>query len=495
MKRFMVVIIVICTLYLLTVNLLADEQQDKFQAPESEDFSSLTWSEAFDKLHTKFSREYGFMDWKKIDWPALYNQFKPRINQSQESNDFTAYYLTLREYVHSIPDGHVHMNSLSEIDNRYIGGGFGFSIVKLTDGKIVVIWIDESSEAYTQRMRTGAELVEWNGCPVQAVLNEVSTIFYNNSATDEDSMNQRVRYLTRAPIGTKLSLSFKNLNDEKIIKAKLVAYDDHGESLKKTYPATMVSDGLRELILGVENPQNPPESMVEKKMLDGNIGYLKIWGLLDADLTDSGEIVSTLGLFKVAIEEFNQKKVKGLIIDIRNNVGGLDSMVADMLASFYTEKTFYEYQSCYNVLSGSWEIRPDETREVNPADPGLYIEPDEPFFGGPIVVIINSKCISSGEGLAMGITNLPNGEALGFYGTNGSFGLVGSGAQMPGGIEIRWPYGQSLDKDRQVQIDSRGGIGGVVPSIRIPMTLENALRIAQGEDVELEQAIEFIKNL
>ena len=234
------------------------------------------------------------------------------------------------------------MNSLSEIDNRYIGGGFGFSIVKLTNGKIVVIWIDESSEAYTQRMRTGAELVEWNGCPVQAVLNEVSTIFYNNSATDEDSMNQRVRYLTRAPIGTKLSLSFKNLNDEKIIKATLVAYDDHGESLKKTYPATMVSDGLRELILGVENPQNPPESMVEKKILDGNIGYLKIWGLLDADLTDSGEIVSTLGLFKVAIEEFNQKKVKGLIIDIRNNVGGLDSMVADMLASFYTEKTFYE---------------------------------------------------------------------------------------------------------------------------------------------------------
>ena len=53
----MVVMIVICTLYLLTVNLLADEQQDNFQAPESEDFSSLIWSEAFDKLQAKFSRE------------------------------------------------------------------------------------------------------------------------------------------------------------------------------------------------------------------------------------------------------------------------------------------------------------------------------------------------------------------------------------------------------------------------------------------------------
>ena len=45
--------------------------------------------------------------------------------------------------------------------------------------------------------------------------------------------------------------------------------------------------------------------------------------------------------------------------------------------------------------------------------------------------------MSSREGLAMGIRNLPNGETLGFYGTNSSFGLMGSGAQMPGGIEIR----------------------------------------------------------
>ncbi|NLJ48678.1 MAG: hypothetical protein GX428_03700 [Candidatus Atribacteria bacterium] len=99
---------------------------------------------------------------------------------------------------------------------------------------------------------------------------------------------------------------------------------------------------------------------------------------------DTGEIPSTLGLFKTAIEEFNQKKVKGLIIDIQNNVGGLDSMAADMLASFYSEKTFYEYQSYYNILSGSWEIRPDETREANPSDPGLYIEPDKPFFGAGV---------------------------------------------------------------------------------------------------------------
>jgi len=494
MKKFLAVLVIVGMLYFLTISTLAEGQQDNYQPPVPEDFSSLPWDVAFDKLHAKISCEYGFTEWKKIDWSALYNQFKPRIDQAQESNDFTAYYLALKEYVHSIPDGHVHINSLPDIDNQYIGGGFGFSVVKLSNGKLVVIWVDEKSNAYTQGIRPGAELIDWNGRPVQEVLDEVSTIFYNNTATEEDLINQKVGYLVRAPIDTKLSLSFKNTKGE-IIKASLVAFNDKGASLKKTYPTTILSDGLRDLILEVKDPQDPPESMVEKKILDGNIGYLKIWGLFDVDLMGTGKTPSTLGLFKAALEEFNQKKVKGLILDIRNNVGGLDSMVADMLASFYTEKTLYEYQSGYNTLTSSWEIRPDESREIDPSDPGLYIEPGEPFFGGPIVAIINSKCVSSGEGLAMGIKNLPNGETLGFYGTNGSFGLVGSGAQMPGNIEIRWPYGQSLDKNKQVQIDSRDGIGGVTPSIRIPMTLENALRIAQGEDVELEKAIEFINNL
>ena len=33
------------------------------------------------------------------------------------------------------------------------------------------------------------------------------------------------------------------------------------------------------------------------------------------------------------------------MIDIRGNAGGLDQMVADMMASFYTKRSFYEYQS------------------------------------------------------------------------------------------------------------------------------------------------------
>ena len=169
-------------------------------------------------------------------------------------------------------------------------------------------------------------------------------------------------------------------------------------------------------------------------------------------------------------------------------------MSAEILGLFSREKALYEYASFYNSATGTFQILPDDLSDLNNPDYALYIEPDEPFFGGPVAALINSKCVSSGEGLAMGIKDLPRGETVGFYGTNGSFGMAGGGAKIPGNIVVHWPYGQSLDKDKEVQIDSRDGIGGVSPSIRTPMTLENALRAARGEDVELEHAIKVINS-
>jgi len=476
------------------INTAEAVSRSEYAAPAPEDFSNLSWSDAFEKLHFKISHEYAFTDWKKIDWSAMYIKTKPKITAAQASGDFTGYYLALKEYLHCIPDGHVRMTSILKIDNRYIGGCFGFSAVKLSDGELIASWVDEKSEAFAKGMRAGAEIIEWDGRPAEDVLNDVPVIFGPNSATAEDLINQRARYLTRAPIGTAAVIRFSNLrgNTEMV---SVTAYDDKGKTLRMTYPYCVLSDGLRDLIIGSENPQSPPESMVEKKILNGNIGYIKLWGELDIDLEDTGKTPSTLGLFKKTLTEFNFRGVKGLILDIRNNVGGLDSMVADMLGSFYTQKELYEYQNSYNTITGRMEIRPDPSIKKKSSDPGLYIYPASPFFSGAVAVLINSKCVSSAEGLAKGIKNLQRGEAIGFYGTNGSFGLAGDEARLPGGLEVHWPYGQSLDKNKIVQIDSRNGHGGVSPSIRIPMTLDNALKTAEGEDVELEYALSVINSL
>jgi carboxyl-terminal processing protease len=242
------------------------------------------------------------------------------------------------------------------------------------------------------------------------------------------------------------------------------------------------------MILDVESDVPPLTSMVDFEVLDGNIAYIRIWGEFDADLTGSGITPSTAVLLQSAVQSANDAGCKGLILDIRNNVGGLDDMAAALLGSFYTEETFYEYQYDYDYATGTRVIQ----RAMTDSD-ALMIKPAEAVFTGQIIALVNQKCVSSGEGLALGIRNLPNGDTLGFYGTNGSFGMTGGEALMPGELAVKWPVGQSLDENQEIQIDSRGGIGGIAPTIRIPMTRERALMVAQGVDVELAEALTILR--
>lgn len=80
-----------------------------------------------------------------------------------------------------------------------------------------------------------------------------------------------------------------------------------------------------------------------------------------------------------------------MILDIRNNLGGLDNMSASVLASFCNKKTLYEYQSIYDKLTGTCELI-----SVKGSD-ALYIEPAAEHFGGKVICLINQKCVSSGE--------------------------------------------------------------------------------------------------
>ncbi|MDD2216306.1 MAG: S41 family peptidase [Eubacteriales bacterium] len=455
------------------------------------DFSKLSWTEAFDKLHTRISKEYAFTQWKGVDWDSLYSEYSPVIAQAQNEEDFDAYYIGLRSYLHEIPDRHVGASNLFEIDNKYIGGGFGVTVAKVGDGRIIFTWVGEGSPAWEAGIRAGAELISWDKRPAADALEDVATVFTSISATKEDLDLQKQHYLVRAPIGKQVSVAFLNEGEHVPQEVSLTAYDDQQESIKRGYPDAVVSDRLKDAILEIENPAPMPEAMVEKKTLANNIFYIRIWGEFDADLQQTGQTQSTLKLLQQAVNEAIAADTKGIILDLRNNLGGLDQMAADILGSFYTKKTLYEYQNAYNPST--------ERREIIMADAeagseALYINPAQHYYSGRVIALVNTRCVSSGEGIAMGIKNLPKGDVLGFYGTNGSFGLSGSEAAMPGDITVRWPSGQSLDMNKEIQLDSRNGVGGVSPSIRIPMTAENAMRVANGEDVELEEAVRILSS-
>ncbi len=474
---------------LFTIVLMASLLTFSAQASQAADYSGLTWTQAFDQMYQQLTREYAFTEWKQIDWNSLYSQYAPKILAAQQVDDFTEYYIALREFLTEIPDGHVSVNNLPEIDNLYVGGGFGFSASRLSNGSLIAAWVDGFGPAYASGMRTGAVLTAWNGEPVADALAHVSTIYAGPSATTENLELKQAQYLTRAPVGTEVEVAFVNSGDAAPKTVTLTAFDDGGSSLSKSYPSSVLSDKIRSMYLGLDDPNPVPNAMVETKTLENNIMYIKIWGELDADLQGTGTAPSTLSEFQAAVQQAVDQKAAAMIVDIRNNLGGFDEMSAAILGSFYGERTLYEQLSMYDEKTGQF-LRPETESESGT----LYIEPVQPCsYSGLVLCLINQKCVSSGEGIAMGIRNLPNGATIGFYGTSGSFGLAGAEIAMPGGLTVHYPYGQSLDADGQIQIDSRNGIGGISPSIRVEMTEESATRVASGVDVELEAAINYIE--
>jgi len=457
-----------------------------YTQPAPADYSNLTWTQAFQKLQAKISHEYAFTAWKSINWNSLYKKYQPVIAKAEAAKDQGAYYLALREYINSLRDGHASVKPDDiAVYQTLAGGGFGLIVTKLDNGQVVATWVKDGGPAAAAGMKLGAQIVQWGGKPVNTALAQTSTALSPPQPTNARTVYEKLRFLVRAPVGTDKAVVFKN----------------QGESAGKTVTLTAVEDGLETLAMTDSRSSlgkgQVPTAMVEQKTLPGNVGYVKVVAEVDMPQSLPGDHTPTLELFQRAINSFIDSKVSGIVVDIRNNGGGSDTMVAQFMSSFYKDKTLYEYQNFVVAATGKFEIwvSDDATGVYDKPGQGLYIEPGSKLYTGPIVALVNNGCISSGEGVAMGIKNLPKGRVVGFYSTNGSFGMAGDSVKMPAGYEVDFPFGQSLDKNKVVQIDSKGGKGGVLPNTPITMTLDNALKAAGGQDVVLDYGLKTLNQI
>jgi len=138
-----------------------------------------------------------------------------------------------------------------------------------------------------------------------------------------------------------------------------------------------------EVTLGIVRNGNPPKDFkitraqinvpsVESEILEGNIGYLKLTRFDD----------TTAGLAKEAANEFKQKNVKGVILDVRNNGGGLLSSSVDVAGLWLDEKVVVQEKRGDKVVSS---LKTDSN----------------PVLGNmPTIVLINGGSASASEILA-----------------------------------------------------------------------------------------------
>ncbi|MCX5973785.1 MAG: S41 family peptidase [Coprothermobacterota bacterium] len=464
-----------------------------FTYPDPADYSALAWTDAFQAAHDKLSHEYAFGDWKGVDWPGLYSRFLPRIAQAQAAGDETAYYLALHEYVCSIPDSHISLAAentavLTALGKKLAGGGFGMAAAELDDWRVIVAAVIPEGPADSAGIAAGAEIITWGGQPVKTAIGQidVGAIPFkaltgaagneNPKASLEHYRLEQVRLLARGPVGTSVPVVFKNPGSTRSQTATLTAVDDGGQSFS--------------LLNFAARPDLSDQ--VDYRILPEGYGYVLV--RMELDLSNPGGYpTGVYQQFREAITSFVAAGVPGVIIDLRGNYGGSDQLAADMCGFFTLSPAFYEEQEYFDKRNGRFlritasEVGPD------PIVDNISIAPQAPYYGGPVVVLVNPSTTSSGEGPPMGISRLPNGRVLGFHGTNGSFGMTGGEIKMPGGYSIQYPFGRSVDHYGVIQLDSRNGSGGVTPNLRVPKTLENVLAFAAGTDVELQYAVKYLR--
>lgn len=188
---------------------------------------------------------------------------------------------------------------------------------------------------------------------------------------------------------------------------------------------------------------------VSSKLLDGNMGYIKVSTFNDNTAED----------FKAELEEFENKNVKGLVIDIRDNVGGIVSQgveIADMLLG----KAEIAYAENNKKERDTYETKDGKTQL-------------------PYVLLINENSASTSEILAVGIKENNGGPLVGA--TTYGKGLIQKLEQFNEGDGVRITIMQYFSAS-----------GKPINKVGIEPDYKVEVKKNSKKDLQLDKAIELL---
>lgn len=208
-------------------------------------------------------------------------------------------------------------------------------------------------------------------------------------------------------------------------------------------------------------------------MLPGAIGYLRI--LAFSDYTPDGGYDKDAPALEAALNEIlgDAGRMKGLIIDVRVNIGGSDPLCL-AIASRLTDAKYFAYSKV---------TRSNQSGPLRFTDPQhIWVEPSQGAgYRGPVALLIGPDAISGGETFAMAVMGRKPSVTFIGENTQGVFSDVW-GRKLPNG----WTFG--LPTELYLTADGKSFDSvGVAPHIRVPVYSETDLE--GRRDGALERAI------
>lgn len=169
---------------------------------------------------------------------------------------------------------------------------------------------------------------------------------------------------------------------------------------------------------------------------------------------------------------YSFRDCKGLIIDVRENSGGMLTY-SDKIASRFLED---------KILTGYMQHKTGKGHTDFSTPYPMYLSPSDRIrWFRPVVVLTNRRCYSATNDFVMKMRLMPQVVVIGDR-TGGGSGFPFS-SELPNGWSVRFSSSPMLDANKQHTEF------GIDPDIKVDMTIED---IREGKDTMIETAIENI---
>ena len=201
-------------------------------------------------------------------------------------------------------------------------------------------------------------------------------------------------------------------------------------------------------------------NQVEGKVISDNIGYIKFTSFDETTAAD----------FKAKYEELNKKGIKSLIIDLRNNGGGIVDQALE-IADYVADKN--------SVLL--YEVDKNNSETVKKSQ-------NDPIINMPIVILTNENTASASEILAGALKDLGKAKTVGT--TTYGKGVIQQILRLSDGSGLKITI-------EEYQTPNRNKINkiGIKPDeeVKLPDSVTSVINVKESDDTQLQKAIEMLK--
>ncbi|MDX9694175.1 MAG: S41 family peptidase [Bacteroidales bacterium] len=396
---------------------------------------SLLWKEV----------SYNFAFFQQVpdlNWDSCYLATIPKVLET--SNDWD-YYLELQKFMSLLQDGHTRIFTPVQLRNKYFGTTNKQFTTKLIEGKVVITRVLDDLLS-NKGLKQGMEIVAINEMNPFAYAEKYVAPYVYASTPQDRQLQIFSQFLLSGSTTEPISIEFENFEGKRL-KHKI---------------------SREPWIMEEEMLNGKP---FEFRLLANNIGYLKINNFVASEnIRNNFDSIYE----KILLTD-------GLIIDVRENVGGATDISLYILKHF-TNKTFKtgKWRSPKNIAAHrSWGSKTEwfesDEYEVLPFD-------NKVIYTKPMVLLADESTFSCAEDFCIGFLTINRGKMIGAKtaGSSGNpiiFKLPGDGIALVCSKQDFFP-------------DGREYVGfGITPDIEIKPTIKE---IIQNRDTVLEIAVKEI---